>query len=269
MLAALDILNRLLGYFNIQDKPKGQAFTIVALIANFYLLYIGIQNVRYPDFRWRGIFFLAVFFVLLYFIVLNVFYYFTDKKMPFDISPKVEKALGGNSAAKKAAEQALVAKTQNSPATGVFADDKILPATIASDTTQQANIDELTRILLEQGLFALDYQGLDETAIKNVAQKTKQSVYAMGGPVELPFFDLQQQENNLVVFGGLNALTAKPLGTVTTVGLTPVDKAQTQYQFAVAHAYLTGGEYKQLGRSGLITKRDSYTLTVQLAYTEK
>ncbi len=91
MLAALDILNRLLGYFNIQDKPKGQAFTIVALIANFYLLYIGIQNVRYPDFRWRGIFFLAVFFVLLYFIVLNVFITSPTRRCPLTSRLRLKK----------------------------------------------------------------------------------------------------------------------------------------------------------------------------------
>lgn len=61
MLTALDILNRLLSYFNIQDKAKGKAFTIVAFVANFYLLYTAIQGLRYPGYRLQGLLFLLGF----------------------------------------------------------------------------------------------------------------------------------------------------------------------------------------------------------------
>ena len=65
MLTVIDIINRVLGYFNVADKPKGKAFTWVALIANFYLLYVAIQNLRYPDFRIRGALFMLAFVVFL------------------------------------------------------------------------------------------------------------------------------------------------------------------------------------------------------------
>ncbi len=75
MLTVIDIINRVLGYFNIADKPKGKAFTWIAFVANFYLLYIAIQNLRYPDFRIRGALFMLAFVVFLYFIALNFLYY--------------------------------------------------------------------------------------------------------------------------------------------------------------------------------------------------
>jgi len=269
MLTFLDIINRMLGYFNIQDRPKGQVFTVVAFIANFYLLYIAIQNLRYAGFRIRGALFLLAFIALLYFIILNFIYFFTNKKAPFDISPKIEKMLGGNQAQKKAAEQALAAQTQASPASGVFAEDKILPATTTISEDQQANLDQLVTDLVTQGAMALNYQGLDDAALARVATQTQQPVLAMGGPVELPFFSLQPTGDQLVVMGGLNALSAQPLGTIDSIGLMPVATAQAQYDFAVAHAYVTGGEAKRLGRSGLMTIKQPYTLTVQVAYQEK
>nr|WP_054716888.1 DUF6681 family protein [Lacticaseibacillus manihotivorans] len=62
MLTALDILNRLLSYFNIQDKAKGKAFTVVAFVANFYLLYTAIQGLRYPAIAFKASCFCSGFF---------------------------------------------------------------------------------------------------------------------------------------------------------------------------------------------------------------
>ena len=116
MLTVIDIINRVLGYFNIADKPKGKAFTWIAFVANFYLLYIAIQNLRYPDFRIRGALFMLAFVVFLYFIALNFLYYFTNKTTRFDISPTVEKWLGSNSAKKTAAENELKTQLGAAPA---------------------------------------------------------------------------------------------------------------------------------------------------------
>ena len=74
MLTVIDIINRVLGYFNVADKPKGKAFTWVALIANFYLLYVAIQNLRYPDFRIRGALFMLAFVVFFWLELLILFY---------------------------------------------------------------------------------------------------------------------------------------------------------------------------------------------------
>lgn len=269
MLTALDILNRLLGYFNIQDKAKGKAFTIVAFAANFFLLYQAIRHLRYAGYRLVGGLFLLAFIVLLYFIVLNFIYYYTDKQVKWDLSPRVEKLLGGNPQAMRAAEQQLAAGQATGAASGLFDDDHILPTAIRIDPTQQINLEGLVQTLIQQGTLHLDYQGLDERAVARVARKTGQPVLAMGAPLELPFFTLQLQGAQLVVLGGLNALTPVPLATVTRVGLMPVAAAQADYQLAAAHVYLTGGEVQQPGRHGLIKQTTPYTLSVQLAYTPK
>ena len=116
MLTVIDIINRVLGYFNIADKPKGKAFTWIAFVANFYLLYIAIQNLRYPDFRIRGALFMLAFVVFLYFIALNFLYYFTNKTTRFDISPTVENWLLGflSHATNRFVIKPLIIQTQDS-----------------------------------------------------------------------------------------------------------------------------------------------------------
>ncbi|MFD1483812.1 DUF6681 family protein [Lacticaseibacillus baoqingensis] len=266
MLTFLDILNRLLGYFNIQDKAKGKAFTIVAFVANFYLLYAAIQGLRFPGYRIQGALFLAGFLVLEYFIVLNFFYYYTDKQLKFDISPKIEKALGGNQAQIKAAENQLAQTTMSGPASGLFQDDKLLPTAVLVSPTQQTNLEALVERLVQQGNLAANYSGLDERAIARVAQKTHQPVAALGTLVELPFFELRDESGQLTVYAGVNSLSAVPVATVQRVGLLPAKAAQNEYQLAAAHVYLTGGESKQMGRRTLITRHEPYSVTVQLAY---
>jgi hypothetical protein len=73
----------------------------------------------------------------------------------------------------------------------------------------------------------------------------------------------------LSCFAGVNALQTASVATIQRVGLLPVKDAQKQYKLVAAHAYLTGGQSKQMGRRTLITKEEPYGLTVQLAYTTK
>lgn len=269
MLTALDILNRLLGYFNIQDKAKGKAFTVVAGLANFYILYLAISCLRYQGYRLRGALFLLLFFVFLYFIVLNAVYYYTDKTVPFDLSPKVERLLGGNQEHLKAAERALTAGPQTGAASGVFADQQLLPTTVITSPAQQAALDQLVRQLVATGVMSLNYQGLDERAVLRVARQTHAPVAAMGAPVELPYFRLSEEQGRLLVYGGLNALKPLALGEITRVGLMPVKAAQKDYRLAAAHVLIQGGEVKRPGRAGLLTEHQPYTLRVQIAYTPR
>lgn len=267
MLTALDVLNRLLGYFNIQDKAKGKAFTVVAAVANFYILYLAITCLRYPGYRLKGILFLLLFLVLLYFVVLNVVYYYTDKTVPFDVSPKVEKLLGGNPERMKDAESALTRQNQAGAASGLFADQQLLPTTVISSDGQQRALAGLVDELVKTGALTLNYQGLDERAVQRVAQKTHQPVSAMGGPFDLPYFRLAHEAGHLIVYGGLNALKPVALGEITRVGLMPVKQAEKDYQLAAAHVFLQGGESKRPGRAGLLTEHTPYSIRVQVAYT--
>lgn len=265
MLTALDIINRLLNYFNIQDKPKGKAFTVVAFLANFYILYVAINHLRFPGFRLKGVLYLLLFLVFLYFIGLNFLYYYTDKATKYDISPWVERKLGGNV---KAQEAALAAYTQvQTPAAGVFKDDQVLPASVTVNTQQQANLDKLVTQLQEHGLMTMNYQGLDDELIAKVADQTQRPVPAMGAPLQLPYYVLTQRaDGQFVLEGGLNQFETAELATITHIGLTPIADAAASYQVVAADAVLTGGEQRRLRRSGLVTEKQMFTINVRLAY---
>lgn len=269
MLTALDILNRLLSYFNIQDKAKGKAFTVVAFVANFYLLYAAIQGLRFSGYRLQGTAFLIGFLILEYFIVLNFFYYYTDKQVKFDISPKVEKLLGGNQAQLKAAESKLAQNNLATAASGLYQDEKLLPTVVTVSPSQQVNLEHLVEHLIAGGHLAANYSGLDDHAIMRVIQKTHKPVAAIGALVELPFFELRELAGSVQVYAGVNALQTTSIATVSRVGLLPVKEAQAQYRLVAAHVYLTGGQSKQMGRKTLITKEEPYSVTVQLAYSTK
>ncbi|WP_225048972.1 DUF6681 family protein [Lacticaseibacillus kribbianus] len=264
MLTVLDLVNRALSYFNIQDKAKGKAFTIVAFGANFYLLYQALRHLRYVNYRAGGVLFLLAFLVLLYFIVLNFFYYFTDKQVKWDVSPRVEKLLGGNPQAAKAAEAALTQSTTLGASNGLFQEERLLPVAVVVD---QPKLDALVQQLRTTGALTENYQGLDAHAIERVVTRTHRPVAAIGGPFELPYFALVQSGKQLVIQGGLNALAPVTLGTITRVGLMPTSAAIKDYQLALAHVFLTGGEVMQPGRHGLIRKDTPYTITAQIAYT--
>lgn len=267
MLTALDLLNRFLGYFNIQDKAKGKAFTVVAGVANFYVLYLAIRSLRYAGYRIQGVLFLLLFFVLLYFIALNVLYYFTTKTTKLDISPLIEKRLGGNPERMKAAEAALTKGHQIGAASGVFAQQELLPTVLTTTPKQQENLANLIQLLTTAGTITTNYQGLDAHAIQRVAQKTHKPVSAMGGPVELPYYRLDIQGDQVQVLGGLNALNAVSLGDVTQVGLMPVKAALKDYQLAAGHVFLQGGEHQRPGRHGLLKENHPYEIVVQIAYS--
>ena len=74
-------------------KIKNRVYTVVGGIGNFYLLYVAWRFFA-NGFIGRGLLFILAFLVLLYFTYLNTIYWFTEKKAKWDISPKIENALG-------------------------------------------------------------------------------------------------------------------------------------------------------------------------------
>lgn len=267
MLTALDLINRLLNYFNIQDKPKGKAFTVVAFLANFYLLYVAINHLRFPGFRVKGVLYLLLFLVLLYFIFLNFLYYYTDKTFKYDISAWVEQRLGGNT---KAQEAAMAAYTPDqTPSSGYFADHQVLPAPVTMTMVQRDNLTKLVAALQTHGLMVTNYQGFDDQVIAKIAAQTQHPVQAMGTPLPLPYADFVQEDDQWVIKGGLNRLDAMSLATVTHIGLTPITEAISSYKIVVADVVLQGGEQKRLTRSGLVTETVPYTVNVRLAYKNR
>ena len=268
MLTALDLINRLLNYFNIQDKPKGRAFTVVAFIANFYLLYVAIQGLRYKNYRLQGSLFLFLFLIFLYFIVLNFIYYYTDKKVKWDISPRIEKALGGSAKQRQAAVAAYT-QVAEQPANGVFKSQQVLRSTLDVTPQQQAAINELAAQMEKQGILTLKYHGLDDNTLARIAQKTAAPVLAMGAPVPLPYYDLTHTaDNRWVIVGGLNSLDYHELATVRSIGLTPIDKAASMYRLAAAQVVLSGGPQKTPSRTGMNSITEPFTIEADLAYLD-
>lgn len=92
MLSFLDMINHYLGYINVSVKLKNRIYTVLGALGNLYLFYIGFRYLQNGHPFW-GLLILAIAVVMLYFVYLNTMYYFTKKKAPFDISPKIEKWL--------------------------------------------------------------------------------------------------------------------------------------------------------------------------------
>jgi hypothetical protein len=267
MLTALDVINRLFSYLNIQDKPKGKAFTVVAFVANFYILYVAINHLRFPGYRLRGFLYLLLFFVFLYFIFLNYVYYFTKRSFKYDISPIIEKALGGNAKAHLEAEKAYTQTVDNG--NGVFDTNHVLPAKLVIDDNEQLAINNLVDALQKQGILTLDYHGLSDEELSKITRKTASPVLAMGAPLPLPYYELQETlDHRWVISGGLNALESAELATVEAIGLTPIEDAAKQYQLAAARVVLTGGPQKRPGRSGLMKTTEPFGIEARIAFTE-
>lgn len=269
MLSGLQLLSQFLGYFNIKDKPKNRAITVIAFIVNFYLLYIAIDNLRYAGYRWQGFWYLLAFLVLEYFLILNFIYYFTDKTVKFDISPYVEKALGGNPNAASATSDGPLFN-QNIPSAGLFDQKHILPAELHVDAVQQQNINELAQLLERKGYLHLNYSGLSDRELYKEACKTHEPILAMSKPLQLPFYELREDAytHQLVVCAGMNSMTAKPVGTITKIGFTDVTATQPQYRFALANAYLSGGPFKRAGRNGMVAEQRPFEVIVHVAYED-
>lgn len=266
MISGLQLLSQFLGYFNIKDKPKNRAITVIAFIVNFYLLYVAIDNFRYKGYRWQGFWYLLAFLVLEYFLFLNFVYYFTDKTVKFDISPYVEKALGGNPNETTSSNEPLF--NQNIPSAGLFDQQKIIPVELRTTSAEQININELARLLEKKGYLHLNYSGLSDRALYQEANKTHEPILAISKPVQLPYYDLREdsQTHELLVYAGINSMTAKPVGTLIKIGFTPIMEARQQYHFALANVYLSGGPFKRAGRNGMVAEQRPFEIIAQVAY---
>ncbi|MFD0896973.1 DUF6681 family protein [Loigolactobacillus binensis] len=271
MLSLLDMLNHYLGYFNMNVKLKNRVYTAIGIAGVLYLGYLAINFIRLGAWT-RGILFLLIFLVLVYFVSLNVIYYFTTKTAKFDISPKIEKLLGGRPAG--AADDPMMGgkhaaqTTKVIPAAGLFHEQSLLPAKMLVDTTQQANLDQLVDQLVANNYLQLNYADRSDEQIYEHAQKSGQPVYALGDTVQLPFYELREQNGRYFVYAGRNAIDSLPVGEVTEVGLMPTQDAAAKYRIVLASAQLTGGPYKMAGRSGVVAGNDPFKLVIQAAYKD-
>ena len=265
MLSFLDMVNHYLGYFNISVKIKNRAYTILGALGDFYLFYIAVRYLQNGHPFW-GLLILLVAIILLYFVFLNTIYYFTTRKAPFDISPTIEKWLHMKPKTEETDTGRQRGMGRNIPANGYFDEKKILPGKLSVTAVEQQNVQNLATQLQQNRLLNLDYSGLGDREIMEQVQKDGKPVYASGPGVLIPYFDMTTENNQLVVYAGLNQADKQRVGTVSTVGLQNVRDVRDQFELYLANATLVGGPFKVTGRTTLIEQDNPFVVAVQLAY---
>lgn len=265
MLSFLDMVNHYLGYINVSVKIKNRIYVILGALGDLYLFYIGVRYLQNGHPFW-GLLILLVAIILLYFAYLNTVYYFTNKKAPFDISPKIEKLLHMKPKEAELDQPKRTMGGRNIPANGYFDEKKILPGKLTSTPIEQDNIQNLATRLQQNQLLQLDYSGLGDREITEQTRQSGKPVYASGPGALIPYFEMQSENHQLVVYAGMNQAEKQRVGVVSTVGLQNVADVRDQFELYLANATLVGGPFKVLGRTSVIEQENDFQVAVQLAY---
>lgn len=254
-------------------KIKNRVYTVVGGIGNFYLLYVAWRFFA-NGFIGRGLLFILAFLVLLYFTYLNAIYWFTEKKAKWDISPKIENALGikpkdpEEEARKKVARMRQAGFVQTN---GIFDENQdFLPAEITTSEAELANIQIVADSLKKINYLHLDYDGKSKNTIFKEIKSDGKVRYALGEtPQALPYFELKNVEGKLVIYGGINQIESYQLGTVKTIGLMPASEAAKKYHIYLATVVLTGGPFMITGRSTTMEDNEPFRIDAKIAYTSR
>ncbi|MCV3314849.1 hypothetical protein NVV78_02645 [Pediococcus ethanolidurans] len=276
MFTVIDMINHYLGYINVNVKLKNRIYTIIGFVGNFYMLYLAFRF--FENGRWvRGLGFIAVFLIFLYFLIMNIYFYFTTKKAPFDISPKIEKLLGGKP--REVAENENLRQRLNQrerghraivPLTGIFEKNTILPATIKSSQREIHNINQLAEQMIQNNFAMADYEGLsDDEILAHLQESNETELYAIGQGIPFPHFELREENGEANIYAGMNQMNLYRIGQVVSVGLSNYFEAKQQYQLYLAQAVLIGGQRKFAGRSSLMTEDSPYGAKIQMAYQKR
>ena len=212
--------------------------------------------------------------MLLYFTYLNVIYWFTEKKAKWDISPKIENALGikpkdpEEEARKKVARMRQAGFVQTN---GIFDENQdFLPAEITTSEAELANIQIVADSLKKINYLHLDYDGKSKNTIFKEIKSDGKVRYALGEtPQALPYFELKNVEGKLVIYGGINQIESYQLGTVKTIGLMPASEAAKKYHIYLATVVLTGGPFMIAGRSTAMEDNEPFRIDAKIAYTSR
>ncbi|MDO5004354.1 MAG: hypothetical protein Q4E19_01830 [Ligilactobacillus salivarius] len=273
MFSILGLINTWIGYINMNVKIKNRVYTVVGGIGNFYLLYVAWRFFA-NGFIGRGLLFILAFLVLLYFTYLNAIYWFTEKKAKWDISPKIENALGikpkdpEEEARKKVARMRQAGFVQTN---GIFDENQdFLPAEITTSEAELANIQIVAESLKKINYLHLDYDGKSKNTIFKEIKSDGKVRYALGEtPQALPYFELKNVEGKLVIYGGINQIESYQLGTVKTIGLMPASEAAKKYHIYLATVVLTGGPFMIAGRSTAMEDNEPFRIDAKIAYTSR
>ena len=166
MFTVLDLVNHYLGYFTTSSKIKGRIYTAVSAVGVWYLVYLAYRF--FVNGRWlRGSLIAAVFVLLLYFVVLNILYYFTNATAKWDVSPHIEKMLGGPHVEEETTKQPTMV-----PTNGLYQRQNVMTGVVESDIVQQENIRLLATELDQLGLMNHDYGHLGPVSYTHLTLPT-------------------------------------------------------------------------------------------------
>ncbi|WP_367300455.1 DUF6681 family protein [Leuconostoc carnosum] len=262
MLTILDLINHYLGYFTTNSKTKGRIYTVVSAIGVWYLLYLAYRF--FANGRWlRGTLIAGVFILLLYFVFLNILYYFTKSVTKWDVSPYIEKLLGGPHVEEETQQQTVIM-----PANGLYERQDVMPGVVDTNATQQANMDLLATELEQLGLMSTNYGHLGTQAQRHIIAQ-HDIIFANHPGTLLPYFDMVTTDNTVKIMGGVNQLQARELATLSMVGMVPARQAMEKYHLALASVVLNGGIGHTATRTELIETEGPYSLKVEVAYEKR
>jgi len=264
MFTILDLLNHYLGFFNVNSKWKGRVYSLLAGVGDFYILYLAIMHIQNGAYL-RGFALTLAFIVIAYFAILNLVYYFTEKTLKWDVSPKIEKVLGG----KPTEVNTEPTNIPFTPATGLYAKDNVLPGTAISDSDMLAELTKVAEQLQVNGMMPQNYSGLSEKEQFAYLTSGQSVIYANHPGTPLPYYRLEKERGGLAVYGGMNEMFAQRLARIETVGLQPTALAMDSYDLFIASAVITGGVGHERGRQTVQEVKHDYRLSVELAYRPK
>lgn len=267
MLTILDMLNHYFGFFNVNTKFKGRLYTVLGFGGVWYILYIAISFLTAH--RWlRGIGLVVAFVALMYVIYLNFMYYFTKSSAKLDVSPRIEKIMGGPQNQEAAKNQSRA--TMVVPAHGLYNQKQVLPTATKSNTDEESALKQLADEMTAMGLVAADYQGMTDDELKStLTLNGNQPVYANHPGSAVPYFHLKTEGTHLIVYAGVNEMQAVRLGEIIRIGLADTKTALDQYDLFLATVVLQGGPGKTLARSSFFERDYPYALKVEVAYAPK
>ena len=118
---------------------------------------------------------------------MNIYYYLFNKQAPFDISPILEKYIGGAPEEVREKEEfrrrlSRVERQSRQVASpgGVFDQKALLPATIVSSAQQQKNIEQIAEKMIQTGMAFMDYGGRTDDELRTEMPAQQTETYAIG-----------------------------------------------------------------------------------------
>ena len=274
MFSFLDMINSSLSYFNLDVKLKSRIYIGIATLGDIYLVYVTFR--LFMNHVWmRAFLYCLAMVAITYFLYLNFVYYFLGRTSKLDyFSPRFAKITGqkfGNTEVKNSGQQQL-AQIMANQSNGLFTGGNTIPAVVKIDSYEQHNLQEVVNQLVDNGIFANDFNGLNDDQVINKYSETGKPVQALNTNAVPPYFELVHDKirHRLEIYIGINQMERRAVGHIIRIGLTDVRDAHQKYRIYLAGLLVTDGPNKIPGRRGstILTTAD-YHLQAQVAYRER